>query len=131
MKILGISNNLGASASLVFNGKLICAIHEERLTRNKEYKGIPYKSINYILKKYKLNFKSFDIITYGVANYFENENEEKKILELKQKYKNKKIHKIINHRYKTEKLWISKHINEIKEYAKKNNLWIYTEFKTC
>ncbi len=121
MKILGISNNLGASASLVFNGKLICAIHEERLTRNKEYRGIPYKSVNYILKKYKLDFKSLDLVTYGVANYFENENEEKKILELKKSYKNKKIHKIINHRYKTEKLWINNHINEIREYAKKNN----------
>ena len=41
MKILGISNNLGASASLIINGKLICAIHEERLNRNKDFKGLP------------------------------------------------------------------------------------------
>ena len=121
MKILGISNNLGASASLLINGKLICAIHEERLTRNKDFKGIPKKSIKYIFNKYGLSFKSLDLITYGVANNFQNNYLDKSIVKLKEKYKNKKIKEIIDHRYKTEKKWIQKHINEIKEFAKKNN----------
>lgn len=121
MKILGISNNLGASASLIINGKLICAIHEERLNRNKDFKGLPEKSIKYIFSKYGLSFQSLDLITYGVANNSDNTFLDQSINNLKKKYKDKKIKQIIDHRYKSEKKWIKKHINEIKDFAKKNN----------
>jgi carbamoyltransferase len=121
MKILGISNNLGASASLIINGKLIFVIHEERLNRNKDFRGLPEKSIKYIFSKYGLSFKSIDLVTYGVANNIRDSSIDESINNLKKKYKDKKIKEIIDHRYKSERKWIKKHINEIKNFAKKNN----------
>ena len=114
MKILGISNNLGASASLIINGKLIFVIHEERLNRNKDFRGLPEKSIKYIFSKYGLSFKSIDLVTYGVANNIRDSSIDESINNLKKKYKDKKIKEIIDHRYKSERKWIKKHINEIK-----------------
>ena len=50
--ILGL-NAIGfnTSASLLKNGKLIGAIEEERLTRNKRTRSFPNLSIEYLLKK--------------------------------------------------------------------------------
>ena len=116
MKILGISNNLGAGAALIINGKIECAIHEERLTRNKDFKGFPLKSINYIFKKYKINYSSLDFVTYGVAIPYKKNN----ILEIKQSLKkNNQNSKLIDRRIHTEKNWINNHINDVLYFAKK------------
>ena len=59
--ILGL-NAIGfnTSASLLKNGKLIGAIEEERLTRNKRTRRFPNLSIKYLLKKNNLKIKKID-----------------------------------------------------------------------
>ena len=48
MIILGINAyHADASACLLENGKLICAIEEERLTRVKHNAGFPINAINF------------------------------------------------------------------------------------
>ena len=61
--ILGL-NAIGfnTSASLLKNGKLIGAIEEERLTRNKRTRSFPNLSIKYLLKKNNLKFKDIDAV---------------------------------------------------------------------
>ena len=64
--ILGL-NAIGfnTSASLLKNGKLIGAIEEERLSRNKRTRDFPSLSIDYLLKKNNLKFK--DISAVGIS----------------------------------------------------------------
>ena len=50
MYILGINDGHNSGASIFLNGKLICAISEERLSRKKNEYGFPKKSIDYCLK---------------------------------------------------------------------------------
>ena len=45
MIILGIHDGHNASATLIVNGKLACAIGEERLSRDKHQYGFPTKAI--------------------------------------------------------------------------------------
>ena len=48
MKILGIHDGHNASACLIEDGKVLVAIGEERLTRNKHQYGFPFE----LLKKF-------------------------------------------------------------------------------
>ena len=50
MIILGIHDGHNASASIIRDGKLECAIAEERLSRTKHHYGFPSKSIKMVLK---------------------------------------------------------------------------------
>ena len=63
MKILGL-NAIGfnTSASYLNNGKLICSIEEERLSRIKRTRQFPVKSIEYILNRFNLKFSDFDAV---------------------------------------------------------------------
>ena len=62
-KILGL-NSIGfnTSASLIINGKIVGAIEEERLNREKRTRKFPNYSIKYLLEKNNLNFKDIDDI---------------------------------------------------------------------
>jgi len=63
MNILGINfYQHNTSAALVQNGKLKSAVEEERLSRIKDYGGIPIKRINYCLKEASLTLDDIDII---------------------------------------------------------------------
>ncbi len=64
--ILGL-NAIGfnTSASLLKDGKLVGAIEEERLSRNKRTRSFPNLSIEYLLKKNNLSFK--DINAVGIS----------------------------------------------------------------
>ena len=50
MIILGIHDGHNASAALIVDGKLVCAIGEERLSRDKHQYGYPEKAIETVLK---------------------------------------------------------------------------------
>ena len=64
-KILGISAFYhDSSATLLNNGKIICAIQEERFSRVKNDKTFPLNSINYIFKRYSINIKDIDAIVF-------------------------------------------------------------------
>ncbi len=57
MNILGIHERHNANASVISNGQIIAAVEEERFTRFKNHRGIPFDSIKYCLKAcdYKLD----------------------------------------------------------------------------
>lgn len=62
MVILGIHDSHNASASLIINGKLICSIAEERLSRQKNHYGFPSRAIKCVLDKAGLTIKDIDKI---------------------------------------------------------------------
>ena len=62
-KILGL-NSIGfnTSASLIINGKIVGAVEEERLNREKRTRKFPIHSIKYLLENNNLNFHDLDDI---------------------------------------------------------------------
>lgn len=62
MKILGINYGHDSGAALIFGGKLICAINEERITRKKLYTGFPLNSINVVLNEGCIQYRDLDVI---------------------------------------------------------------------
>ena len=63
MKIIGINAFHGdASAALVIDGALFCAIEEERLSRIKHTAGLPIKAISFCLKEAGLQIGDIDYI---------------------------------------------------------------------
>ncbi len=119
MKILSFHNSLEASAALYINGEIKAAISEERFNRIKNFHGFPYKSINYLLKKFNINFKDLDYVIYGMINsifpdaYTQSKIDEKSKNVLK-RYKNK-----FQERIDTEIEWNKKHLRELYKFAKK------------
>jgi len=75
MNILGLYGYFGgnnpdrlwvhdAGASLFIDGKHICSIAEERLSREKHDGEYPYRSIKYVLKEANLREKDIDIVCF-------------------------------------------------------------------
>ncbi|MFT6906222.1 MAG: carbamoyltransferase [Oleiphilaceae bacterium] len=62
MNILGIYDDHNASAALSMNGKIVCAVQEERFTKRKNEKGFPANAVAYILKEFNLNNDNIDIV---------------------------------------------------------------------
>lgn len=60
MIILGIHDGHNASAALIVDGKLICAIGEERLSRDKHQYGYPAKAIETVLKFGNISLSDID-----------------------------------------------------------------------
>jgi carbamoyltransferase len=70
MKVLGINFLSESSVSLIENGKLKYAISEERLNRIKNWYGIPFKSIQHVLKETGNSIKDIDYFAaVGLSAY--------------------------------------------------------------
>jgi len=68
MNILGIGFLLDASAAVVRDGELVCAVSEERLNRVKFWHGIPHQAIQRVLELAGLSMDEIDLIaTHGAA----------------------------------------------------------------
>ena len=63
MFILGIHDGHNSGACIFENGKLVIALNEERITRNKNEYGFPIKSINLCLKKSGITKKQIDYVS--------------------------------------------------------------------
>ena len=59
MIVLGIHDGHNSGCAIFKNGKLICALSEERVTRKKNEYGFPFNSINFCLKFSKSNLGTF------------------------------------------------------------------------
>ena len=68
MIILGIHDGHNASAALVKDGKLICALAEERFSRIKNHFGYPGKAIAAILDYAGLNKGDIDSVAMSSKN---------------------------------------------------------------
>ena len=60
MIILGINDTHDASACLIMDGKLVCAIAEERCQREKNISCFPHQAIKEVIKQSKLSLKDID-----------------------------------------------------------------------
>ena len=65
MYILGIHDGHHSGAAIFKDFKLICAISEERISRNKNEYGFPKLSINYCIKKAKINKSQISHVAFS------------------------------------------------------------------
>jgi carbamoyltransferase len=136
MKIIGINFLSESSVCLLENGKLTYAISEERINRKKNWYGLPFKSIDHLLKETSNKLSDIDFFTTcGLSaftkdmpnlNYFDLKIEKIKKSNLKKNLKNKQInflHKriihedlVINHRTKKAILRLKKKYKNLLVY---------------
>ena len=119
MIVLGINYLSESSVCLIKNNKLIYALSEERLNRKKNWYGIPYLSINKLLRDCKIKISEIDYFaTHGLAAI---NNDVPNIRDFETK-----IIKINNSNLsKKNKISLIKKINERKMHEKK-----VTQFRT-
>ena len=67
MIILGIHDGHNASASLIVDGKLVCALGEERLSRDKHQYGYPARAIDTVLNAAGISISDVDRIAMSTA----------------------------------------------------------------
>ncbi len=65
MRILGINDHHNSAASLMVDGRLICAIQEERLARVKNHAGMPVQAIEALLGYAGLAIEDCDVISFS------------------------------------------------------------------
>jgi carbamoyltransferase len=70
MKILGISDGMTGGAALIEDGKIIYAIHEERLTRAKMATGFPRQSITRALQDTRTRPDEIEAVAVATVNEF-------------------------------------------------------------
>jgi carbamoyltransferase len=73
MIILGICNDETASACLMINGEIVCAVSEERFTRLKLDNSFPEQSINFCLSFANIQLSDVDTIAYAWAKGFQSD----------------------------------------------------------
>ncbi len=64
MLILGFNSTHDSSATLVGDGKILCAVEEERFTRKKHYYGFPVRSMEACLRTAGVSWKDIDCVTF-------------------------------------------------------------------
>ena len=62
MNILGIADNHASGATLVQDGRLVCAVNQERFDRVKNSGAFPYDAIEEVLKAAALSPKDIDLV---------------------------------------------------------------------
>ena len=70
MKILGIADGLTGGTALIEDGKILYAIHEERLIRAKMATGFPRESISKVLQDTGTQPQDIDAIAVAMVNDF-------------------------------------------------------------
>ena len=67
MVILGIHDGHNASAALIKDGRLVCAVSEERFSRVKHHYGFPYKSVQQVLSAASVTSDQIDRVAMSTA----------------------------------------------------------------
>jgi len=68
VNILGIGDHVSCGSALVSDGRLVAAINDERLVREKMVFGVPRESIRMILDMLSLSPRDIDAIAVGTKN---------------------------------------------------------------
>jgi carbamoyltransferase len=71
MLVLGIHFGHGSSAVLVREGRVLAAIEEEKLNREKGYVGFPFLAMNYVLEEGNATVEDVDHVAIGAENIAE------------------------------------------------------------
>ena len=103
--ILGIHNGFESGVSLIYDGKILEAVSEERFNFIKVFAGIPKMSLNYVLEKYNLKVEDIQSVVYSRVTF--KNNWPKYILKVFKKliisiFRNPLLIKVYIHRIKTE-----------------------------
>ena len=69
MIILGIHDGHNSSAALIINGKLKCAVAEERFSRDKHQYGFPSKSVEVVLNQCGITKKDIDKVAMANSTF--------------------------------------------------------------
>ncbi|MEN8151989.1 MAG: carbamoyltransferase N-terminal domain-containing protein, partial [Planctomycetota bacterium] len=64
MNILGFNSTHDASAALVRDGEIVCAVEEERFTRQKHFYGFPENAIDACLRAGGIEFSDLDHVAF-------------------------------------------------------------------
>ena len=67
MKVLGISDGMTGGATLMEDGQVLYAVHEERLIRAKMATGFPKQSIRSLMGKYSMKQKIPGIVQLAIT----------------------------------------------------------------
>ena len=70
MIVLGISDSITSGAAIIADGKVVAAVHEERLNRQKMSLGFPVASISEVLRIASLQMKDIDHVTVATNSLF-------------------------------------------------------------
>ncbi len=70
MIVLGICDSMTSGAAIVADGKVLAAVNEERLNRQKMAMGFPLHSIEEVLKITSLEMKDIDHVVVATNNLF-------------------------------------------------------------
>jgi carbamoyltransferase len=70
MIVLGIADSITSGAAIVADGKVLAAINEERLNRQKMAMGFPSRSISAVLKVASIDTKDVDHVAVATNNLF-------------------------------------------------------------
>jgi carbamoyltransferase len=70
MLVLGIADSITSGATLVADGRVLAAVSEERLNRQKMAMGFPQKSIDEVLRIAAVNMKEVDHIAVATNSLF-------------------------------------------------------------
>ncbi|MEK6900615.1 MAG: carbamoyltransferase N-terminal domain-containing protein, partial [Nanoarchaeota archaeon] len=131
MYILGISDSHDAGASLIKDGKIIAAVSEERLCREKFAYGFPFKSITEVLKIAKVKKEEISHIIKGGLPYpylysFYNTNRNggnRSLPEIKldEIYNSSLFHKLFINIIKKRRVYSLQELNDFKNIKRVNN----------
>lgn len=70
MRVLGLSDGMTGGAALIEDGRIIYAVHEERLVRQKMATGFPRQSIDRLLEDTGIEPGSLDAVAVATRNEF-------------------------------------------------------------
>ncbi|MGH7564971.1 MAG: carbamoyltransferase N-terminal domain-containing protein, partial [Gemmatimonadota bacterium] len=70
MNILGITGGTLGGAALVRDGRLVAAVHEERLNRLKSSQGFPWQSIGEVLRLGRVEPGAVDVVAHAARRTF-------------------------------------------------------------
>ena len=125
MYILGLHNSYLSGAALYHDDNLIGAASEERFTRIKNYRGIPVNSIEYLLKKAKIELNDIDAFCYAMISDIYPDKEE--FADILKDTKNTSLYWKNSpakgfERIESEIEWNKKYLGEYDNWLNKNNI---------
>src|SRR4051794_20907650 len=80
VNILGLNFGHDAAAAVVKNGKLVCAVSNERISRRKKAAGVTKEMVEYVLDAAKLKLEEIQFVAYGA--FLPHKDNHVKILDL-------------------------------------------------
>jgi len=131
MIYLGLHNSFQSGAALIIDNKIVGAVTEERLCREKDFHGWPERSIKYLLNLGDISIQDVDKIVYGMVTSVTPDQETLTALLAKITKCcaiNPELEKKYFERVESEMQWNEIHLKRLEEWMAKNSLKDKIEF---